>query len=337
MKFRWYIIASLFILQSCAVKPGSFSPTSVPPPPDYAKPENWAALPGKIDNADQVPSADFKDLQAESEVDVFFLHPTTFTGKADTWNANISDAKLNQKTDGTTILHQASIFNGAGRVFAPRYRQAHLHSFYTDDKQSAKEALDIAYSDIEASFSYYLKNYNQGRPIIIAAHSQGTVHGVRLLKEFFDGKPLQQQLVAAYLVGWPIKEGEFSRIPPCAKPEQTDCFCTWRSYRYGFLPENFPLGDEIIVTNPLTWTLDRLPAGKSLNEGTVLRKYHKVLPAIADAQVHNGLLWVHKPKFPGSLFFSLKNYHIADYNLFWVNIRENAQLRTDKFLGKGKK
>ena len=64
------------------------------------------------------------------------------------------------------------------------------------DTSKAGKAFDFAYEDIKKSFEYYLQHYNNGRPIIIASHSQGTTHALRLLKEFFENKPLQ--LVAVW-------------------------------------------------------------------------------------------------------------------------------------------
>ncbi|MEK7256376.1 MAG: DUF3089 domain-containing protein [Bacteroidota bacterium] len=335
MKYSLFTLISIALLQACAVKPGAFSPTSMPPaPPDYSKPEAWAALPDHSDNADRTPDPSLKDLQASAQADVFFLHPTTLTSrKSKVWNASLDDSKLNQKTDESAILHQASIFNGAGRVFAPRYRQAHFCTFFVADTASAKAAWDLAYADVKAAFEFYLKNYNQGRPIIIASHSQGAKHGIRLMQEFFDGKPLQTQLVAAYLVGWAVKEGDFKAIPPCQTPEQIECFCSWRTFQYGHLPQKFLFKNtKVWVTNPLTWTTENTPAAKSVNEGTVLRKFEKIHPQLCDAEVHEGILWTNKPRFPGSFFLRTKNYHIADFNFFYMNVRKNAQARAAAFL-----
>ena len=151
-------------------------------------------MPFRKDSADLTPDTIFTDLQSESSVDVFFLHPTSYTGTKGQrfWNAPLDDEKVNRKTDRTSIRHQASIFNGAGKIYAPRYRQAHLHAYFTkNEKELAQQAFDLAYRDVAAAFQYYLDHYNKGRPIILACHSQGTTHGMRLLKEFFDGKPLQ--------------------------------------------------------------------------------------------------------------------------------------------------
>lgn len=331
MRYCFWLGAILLVLQSCtSVLP--FSANSVPSAPDYSNNSNWAALPTKTDPADRTPSPELQDLQDSSQVDIFFLHPTLLLAKSDkSWNASLIDEKLNKTIDESTILFQASAFNGAGKIYAPRYRQAHYRSFTSKDKVSSKQALDLAYEDVRAAFEFYLEHYNQNRPIIIAAHSQGTLHAQRLLLDFFDKKPLKNKLVVAYLVGWPIRKTKFETIPVCETPNQTGCFCSWRSFKYGHTPKGFVLGDSIAVTNPLTWRTDGIPADKSLNEGMVARKFEEILPQRADAMAINGILWVHKPKFPGSFFFRRKNYHIADYNLFYMNIRKNAQHRVDLF------
>jgi hypothetical protein len=322
----------ILLLGGCAVQPDTYSPTTVPPAPDYAKNESWAALPQRHDNADRTPDSGMRDEQDGAQADVFFLHPTIYWDKsARPWNASIDDQRLNEKADKTTILFQASAFNSAGRVFAPRYRQAHIRSFRSKDKQSARQALDLAYEDIRTAFAYYLAHYNQGRPIILAAHSQGALHGYRLVEELFEGQPLRQQLVVAYLVGWPVLKNGLKTIGYCKTPEETGCICSWRSFKYGYTPGNYLLGDSIVVTNPLTWSEAAPAAPKSANEGMLARKFGKLYPGRADASAVNGMLWVHKPRFPGSLFFTRRNYHIADYNLFYVNIRNNARRRVEAF------
>ena len=149
----------------------------------------------------------------------------------DGWNANIDDSKINSKTDKESILYQATVFNKYCRIFAPRYRQANLDAFYTKNKKAANAALDTAYQDVKNAFEYYLKHYNNGRPIIIASHSQGTWHAGRLLKEFFEGKPLQKQLVCAYIIGLPVFTNYFSELKPCEDSTSTGCFVSWRTFR----------------------------------------------------------------------------------------------------------
>ncbi|MEZ4956855.1 MAG: DUF3089 domain-containing protein [Saprospiraceae bacterium] len=330
MKFILFF-STLLMCPSCAFKPSAFTSTSVPSAPDYSLSSSWAALPEIEDMADKVPNNSLKDNQSTAQVDVFFLHPTTFTGKANNWNASLGDAKLNEKTDQTTILYQASIFNGAGKVYAPRYRQGHLASFYSEDKTSSKAALDVAYEDLKTAFEYYLKHYNNNRPIIIAAHSQGALHAKKLLQDFFDGMALQRRLVAAYVVGWPIVDNDFKNIPPCKTPDQTGCVCSWRTFKYGYIPPTYLVGDSIVVTNPLSWMTGEELVPKENHKGAVLKNFNKIFPQILDAQVSNGILWAHKPKFPGSFLFNRKNYHIADFNFYYLDVRENAQRRVAAF------
>ena len=242
---------------------------------------------------------------------------------------------MNEKTDETTIQYQASIFNGVGRVFAPRYRQAHIYSFHVQkSNRSAQRAIDMAYSDIKVAFEHYLNNYNEGRPIIIASHSQGTIHAKKLMKEFSDFQDLKEQLVVAYLVGMPIQESEFRTIYPCRTPEETGCFCSWRTYKEGHEPKNHSENNNIVVTNPLTWNTEQAVATHDMNEGAVLRNFDKIIPGAADAIVNDGLLWVSKLKFPGSFFFWKRDYHMLDLNLYYLSIRNNAILRTEAFLNK---
>ena len=291
----------------------------------------WASHPYKHDPSDSVPAPLKADYRYDSTVDVFFLHPTTFTQKGEkSWNASISDASLNAKTDYSTILYQASAFNEY-RVFAPRYRQAHLRSYYSDD-ENARSAFDTAYEDIRNAFIYYLENYNQNRPFIIASHSQGTTHAVRLLKEFVENKSIADKLVAAYLVGMYMPDTYFDSLQACRDSVQVGCICAWRSFQTNYLPSYVKKEKEkSIVVNPITWTTETEYASKDSNKGSVLRNFNKIYPRVADATIHEGVLWITNPAFPGSFFIRMKNYHIADINFFYLNIRENLRQRVRSF------
>jgi hypothetical protein len=279
-----------------------------------------------------------KDYRYDSTVDVFFIHPTTLISTDnENWNASLLDQELNDKTDMTTILFQASVFNEYA-VYAPRYRQAHLRSYYTTDTLSALQALQFAYTDIREAFQYYLDHFNHGHPIIIASHSQGSTHAQWLLKEFFDGKALRHQLVAAYIVGMHIPADEFSSIPACKDSSQTGCYASWRTFKTGYVaPFVRKELNNAPVTNPLSWKISNEYISRKNNPGAVLRKFNKVLPFVSDAQVHEGILWVHRPNFPGSFLYRTKNYHIGDINLFYLSIRNNLRVRTAAFQQKREK
>lgn len=81
----------------------------------------------------------------------------------------------------------------------------------------------------------------------------------------------------------------------------------------------------------MLWTTEETYAPKSMNLGTVLVPFEKVRPGNTDAQVHGNILWASKPRFPGSFLMTRKNYHVGDFNLFYVNVRENARARVRAF------
>ena len=302
--------------------------------PDYSNMEYWAAHPLKHDPSDSISSG-IHDAYRDSAVDVFFLHPTTFTDekRIDELNASLTDDSLNAKTDYSSILYQASVFNADARIYAPRYRQAHIGMYFYKDSAKAKQAFELAYSDVRAAFVYYLDHYNQGRPIIIASHSQGTTHAKRLIKEFFDGQTLKNRLVVAYLVGIYVDKNQFQTIPVCIDSLQTGCFVSWRTFRRDFEgPQYISLEPPTAtVVNPLTWTTDTTLAPRSMNKGAVLYKYNKVFPHTNNAQVKGNILWISKPKFPGGALYNSKNYHVGDINLFYMNIRQDIRRRISLF------
>jgi hypothetical protein len=335
-----YLFFFMLIFSSCAntrflSRDDHFNNSPVPPVPDYSLEKNWAALPWKKNFTDSTPKGLISN-EDSAKVDVFFVYPTTFTSKPKNqyhWNADVNDSVMNKKTDKSTILYQASVFNGSCRVFAPRYRQANLTAFFTPDKSDKYQSLAIAYSDVKSAFEYYLKNYNHGRPIIIASHSQGTIHAYRLLRDFFDGKQLSEQLVAAYLPGMPVPTDSFHFLKPCLHPDEVGCYCTWNTFAFGYYPSYYNNGlNHAICLNPLTWTSDTTLIPRDSNRGAVLRNFSKVFPHASDAQIHDGLLWVHHPHFPFSFLLQWKIYHIVDYNLFYMNVRDNVDERVRKYL-----
>ncbi len=337
------LIALIFILSCCSkglyVIENKFDSSPIPPSPDYSKRELWASLPDKADAADSIPlKSNLKNSQSTAKADVFFIYPTTFTGEPANqyrWNADVNDTDLNYKTQTTTILNQASIFNGSCRIYSPYYRQAHLYAFYTKAVDDGNSALNLAYGDVRAAFEYYLKHYNNGRPIVIASHSQGSYHGERLLKDYFDGKDLQKQLVMAYLPGRAIKPESFKTIHPTEKPDEVGVWASWNTYARKHFPDNYEkYFRKSLSTNPLLWNSSSDFASKELNHGGVGRHFTFV-PHLVDAQNHEGVLWINKPYIPGRFLIRTRRWHIADMNFFYMNIRENVELRIERWAGVG--
>ncbi len=331
----------IFVMTSCSKNyhkyASKYAFKSYDSRPDYSNLNYWAAHPFKYDNSDSIPKPLQGKYKEDSLVDIFFVHPTTYMDKQKSlgYTADIDNAELNAKTDYTSILYQATAFNQVGRVFAPRYRQANINCYHPiniEDSLLCVAAFDTAYSDVKTAFEYFLKHLNKGRPFIIASHSQGTTHTKRLLKELIDGTELQSKLVAGYLIGIPVANTQFKKIPECTSPNQTGCVVSWRSYKEGFTPEYIEKEKfTVIVTNPLTWDNLQPIATRQQNLGGVFYNFNKTYEKTASAKVNGSVLWSSKPRFFGNVFLTTKNYHIADINMFYLNIKENAYKRINAY------
>ena len=219
----------------------------------------------------------------------------------------------------------------------PFYRQAHYRIFVEPYAAQGKQAGVIAYQDVKKAFIHFLENFNESRPIIIASHSQGSIHGKRLLKEFFDGKPLQKKLIAAYLIGARIYKNEFEHIPLLEKPNEIGGFVSWNTYKKNHLPKKY---DDWyrggVVSNPITW--DKSVFGPREKHLGVLGYEKKIYPQSLNIQIIDGMLWSSLPRIKKRFFLSfIKNYHFADVNLFWKDIEQNALLRTQQWIKKNKR
>lgn len=329
------IVLCIVVLSGCYKPWGSFEQYTPPPSPDYSKADAWAGLPCRHDAPDTVPpGSGLTDNQNKAQADVFYIYPTLDLSTNE-WNADIHNKTLNKLIDRTAVRDQASVFNGSCRIFAPRYRQAILYSFM-DKSGSGKKALDLAYSDVRNAFIYYMLHYNNGRPVIIAGHSQGTLMAYRLIKEFFDTTAFRYQLVAAYLVGYHINKDSLKNLRPCDSAGQTGCYVSWNTVAWGGLTN--ALGDYFqgVCINPLSWKRDSTYVDADSNMGSVNFKFNHIDKHEVGAKCKDGSLWISLPKSLGYAPLA-GSYHIFDYNLFYMNIRANVDERVNAYLKQAKR
>jgi hypothetical protein len=337
LKTTRYYISVLFILIFFACTVSRKAKRKEPPVPDYSKTYFWSALPFKKDSADLVvPNSGLKDMQSAAEADVFYIHPTD-NHKGMNLNADLSDTAVINLMDHLAGKYQASVFNGCCRVYMPRYRDVKVLAYFIPEPKK-QEVFDIAYNDIKRAFLYYLKHYNTGRPFIIAGHSQGSDHVIRLCKEFFDrDSVLNKKLIAAYIIGGVVFKNTYKHFRPCSDSLQTNCFVTYNAVSYGILTFLGKPVKDVVCVNPLTWQMTTEQAPASLNKGGLPFSYKKIDPGVADAKIApNGLLWVHHPKRSNRDYpwIHKPNFHRLEYNLFYMNIRYNARQRVDSWLNK---
>jgi pimeloyl-ACP methyl ester carboxylesterase len=348
-----YLSMNPDVAQRLFLKPSApFDVASAPPAPDYKRPESWASLPDMEDPADTlIPGSGYEDGQADAQVDVFFIHPTTYYSK-DGWNAAYDEGgETRELLEAGVLRFQASTFNGDARIYAPRYRQATLYSFMGDGEDEQK-ALAFAYEDVARAFRHFIETYNQGRPFILAAHSQGSLHGMRLLQERIAGTPLANRMVAAYLVGYSIPE-DMGRddLRPCKEAYSTGCYLNWNSIsaeadRNGWTQSNkiwlngemtTMAGHRLTCVNPLTGMKDG-KAGAEKNLGGLPfaeadSRMPELIPSVSDAACESGVLIVNPDEDRGDFSYGVfdGDFHIYDYNLFYANIRQDIRTRIGAF------
>lgn len=327
-KVTYLLLAFIIIFMQSCLPSRNFDNAKHPIAPDYSDEYSWIALPWRADAADCTPqSCTSVDKQDSAQVDVFYVYPTAYIFGTK-WNVRYDNKHIIGRVVNLTES-QASAFNACAKVYAPLYRQAILKSFL--NKKSGPKALDLAYSDVKAAFQYYMKHWNNGRPFIIAGHSQGSNHLTRLLKEEIDGTDIQHLLVAAYLIGMPIADTTFKNIPLAKTPTQTNCFISWNTFKYGtVLKANEYFGGGTCV-NPLSWKTDTTYVPATFNLGGAPIRLDRIDRNVSDAQINQGILWVHKVKPRGYTRLG-KSYHLCDYSLFYLNLRENAIERTNSYL-----
>lgn len=311
----------------------------------YDRPDMWLARPGVQQNPALWTPAGYEPRKAAGGAAIFFIHPTSYLSD-DHWNAPLDNAEANDRA-ALFLRGQASVFNEAGEIWAPRYRQATFGSFLTN-AADATRALNLAYADIQVAFASFLRQVGNERPIILAGHSQGALHLTHLLKDKVAGTPLVRRVVAAYVVGWPVsRDNDLKAIglPECTRADQRACLLSWetfaepadpslvldtydRSIGFDGKPRR---GSRLVCTNPLTGTAGAA-APASANKGTLFPAADLGSAEIKAGRVparcdERGLLLIGEGPDVGPYVLPGNNYHVYDYSLFWANVRDDVARR----------
>jgi hypothetical protein len=337
------------LLQAVLTPRVPFTVPAALPPGYYGRAEGWFSRPDgrKGDAANwQPPGAEpLPSSASRPGAAIFFIHPTSSFDPL-RWNAGTGDRQAIAQAERFLRL-QASAFAPSGRIWAPRYRQAQFGAFLTDKPESAR-AIDLAYGDVATAFEAFLAANPDG-PLILAGHSQGTLHLIRLLAERVGGLDWRPRLVAAYAVGWPISvrhDLPALALPACTAARQTGCILSWQS----FAPPADTTGLEahytatpaldgasrkaspMLCTNPLTGGAGGA-AGSDRNRGLLMgdggERSTQLSPpgAIGAHCTPAGILMLDKAPALGPMLLPGNNYHVYDYALFWANVRDDARER----------
>lgn len=216
-------------------------------PNDYSDPKNWLCRPGRtgdacdvdltttIVNADGSMTREAWAADPKAPIDCFYVYPTVSTDTTRNSDMNADPAELN------VILQQFARFGSKCRTFAPMYRQITIRGLTQRLATGARRFPwrdGVQYTDVRDAWQSYLKNDNQGRGVVLIGHSQGAFILEDLIKEEVEGKPIQKQLVGAYILGAPFSVpkgkdtgGDFKTIPVCRKVGQIGCVVNYSAFR----------------------------------------------------------------------------------------------------------
>ena len=318
------------------------SEDAVPAPPDYSRKECWYKIP-----------------EVTRDVDTFYIYATEYImssleeGAPD--YAALDNPEMIAGVENEHMAH-ATTFEDSTNVFIPYYRQTGLRfagEVYKRDGNIDASISGMPYDDITAALDYYFENYNEGRPFIIAGHSQGSYIGKLVLKKYFKDHPeYYDRMVAAYLIGSSTTREDLAEYPHmkfASGESDTGVIVSWHTEGQRNVDENAPnvaLLPNGFCINPLNWKLDDTYAPASENLGSLVANETTGEPETrdigADAQVvpERGVVVTNaaceempeEQRKIASEYFGPEGHHGEDYTLFYNNIRDNVAKRVAAYL-----
>lgn len=303
--------------------------------PDYSQKASWCNLP-----------------EITKDVDTFFIYPTEYMGfnEGDPDYALFDNTEMRNGAKACYVL-QASAYESSTNVFMPYYRQAALrYAVEIWKKTGSGDAIfsGLPYSDITSALDYYFENYNNGRPFIIAGHSQGSGIALFVLKKYFKEHPdYYKRMVAAYIIGYSVTKKDLKNYPHlkfATGETDTGVIISWNTEGPMNVKEN---ASNVVVLpgaisiNPLNWKLDETYASASENLGSLIvdEKNSKIEfgDVGADAQINlargvvvtNAKLEAMPEELAAvaSEFFGPDGRHESDYSFYYNNIKDNTAKR----------
>ena len=300
----------------------------------------------------------FKIPEITKDVDTFFIHPTEYlaAGEDEPDYAPIDNAEMLDGVRNVDYPFMASVYEDSTNLFMPYYRQGSMRVMIRAWKKTGdvRNALKDAspYADITAALDYYFENCNQGRPFILAAHSQGSAIGTLVLEHYFKDHPgYYQRMVAAYLIGFSVTKDELKAYPHmkfASGETDTGVIISWNTEgpkNVEEKPPNAVVLPNAVSINPLNWKLDDTYVPASANLGSLVLDENtgrtRICDIGADAQVipERGVILTnarHEPMTGVDDVFGSQSFHNGDYTFYYNNIKENIAKRIAAYLGSAK-
>ena len=320
-KLNFYILftTGVLVFTSCSVNK-AIETDSI----DYRDEYNWISLPFTT-----------------NAVDVFYVYPTISDNSTGSMDITNEDERALAKG---IFNAQASVYDSAANVFAPYYRQMTTAVDVSEDSDSLAtdtDAFKLGAKDVQDAFNYFIENLNDGRPFIIAGHSQGTMALIELIKNRFSSdSTLRNRLVAAYLIGYTVTRSDLDTANLNAA-QRADDFGVVISYntQSPTASRGPMLMDGAICINPLNWKTDATYADSLENiEAVFFNDSTGVLqsevPNFCDAQINldSGAVITNIACDTFETGYSPGVYHRYDYAFWYGNLRKNVVDRINAYM-----
>lgn len=280
----------------------------------------------------------------DKPVDVFYLYPTAWARVGnESVLCPIDDADMRTRAKEMYGL-QATAFDTVGNMYAPYYRQMDAAFVLEQTEENRiKYTNGAPKTDIIAAFDYYIRNYNDGRPFILAGHSQGSMLTKEILFDYMKENPdVYERMVAAYVIGYGVTEQDLKDHTHLKFAEEADDIGVIISYNTeapNMTAANPTAPAGSVAINPISWTRinTTAPADASLGSYMEINGTYQKVTDLADATVNleRGTVVcssVNPEDYQLNDLFPLGIYHSMDYPFYYYNLRENAEVRTAVYL-----
>lgn len=300
---------------------------------DYSNPDNWMYYPESHTH----------------DVDVIYLYPTVFSDPYGDIYAPLDAAAMRKPAQGEYSI-QASAFEGLADIYVPYYRQFNsAYAGFYNAEALIEACHGLPRTDLYGALDYYFENANNGRPFILAGHSQGSIVLSMILREYFRAHAdYLDHMVVTYQIGFSLTTDMLTDNPAlkaATGADDTGVVVSWNTEGPGNADAGFSYvrRANAIAINPLNWATDGTYAGVDQNLGSVMEDAsgnYSLQPGMADAQVNvdRGTVvttTVDAATYAGkgvvALMFGPESYHSNDYGLYYANIRQNAAVRIQAY------
>lgn len=276
------------------------------------------------------------------KVDVFYLYPTCWLPtEADGMVNTIKNKSMREQASGV-YAEQASCFEGVANIYAPYYRQLNaMKSLSCSLDEQEKLVAGVPYHDALAAFEYYLIHFNNGRPFILAGHSQGSNVLKFLLSEYMAKHPeVYSRMVAAYALGYSYSHQYFQVNPHLKFAEgetDTRVIISWncefmKDGKFGSC--NLVCHKGALSINPVSWSRnnEKTEAGDPRNLGALDTRERFSAQVKYDPARQYEVLVVGTSEQPAcDKAIGEQALHSCDFRLYYYNIRENAKKRIHSY------